>query len=102
MYLNANQEEETNRTTRAPMGNIKTTNPFELVSVEFLNLEKSKGGYEYILVVIDHYTNFSQAYATTNKSAKTVADKLFKDFAMKFEFPGKIQTCRQVSRQRKK
>lgn len=42
------------------------------------------GGYEYILVIIDHYTWFSQAYATTNKSAK-----LFNDFCLKFGFPEK-------------
>ncbi len=78
------------RETRAPLKNIKTTHPFELVSIDFLHLDKCKGGYEYILVIVDHYTRFAQAYATTSKSAKTVADRLFNDFALKFGFPSRI------------
>ncbi|KAK3525684.1 hypothetical protein QTP70_004904 [Hemibagrus guttatus] len=78
------------RETRAPLKNIKTTHPFELVSIDFLHLDKCKGGYEYILVIVDHFTRFAQAYATTSKSAKTVADRLFNDFALKFGFPSRI------------
>ncbi|MGH0190246.1 UNVERIFIED_CONTAM: hypothetical protein FKN15_043544 [Acipenser sinensis] len=84
------KKKKPNRPTRAPLSNIKTTHPFELVSVDFLHLETCKGGYEYILVVMDHYTRFAQAYATTNKSAKTVANKLFNEFALKFGFPQRI------------
>lgn len=42
--------------TRAPLTPIVSTRPFELVSIDFLHLEACKQGYEYILVVIDHYT----------------------------------------------
>uniref|UniRef100_A0A3B3D0E6 Gypsy retrotransposon integrase-like protein 1 n=1 Tax=Oryzias melastigma TaxID=30732 RepID=A0A3B3D0E6_ORYME len=76
--------------TRAPLTAIYTTYPFQLVSIDFLHLEKCKNGYEYILVVMDHFTRFAQAYATRNKAAKTVADKLFNNFALKFGFPTRL------------
>lgn len=63
--------------TRAPLTSIITMQPFELVSIDFFHLDKCKGEYEYILVISDHFTHLAQAYATTNKSAKTVADQIF-------------------------
>lgn len=72
--------------TRAPLNN-KSINSFEVVPVDFLNLETCKQGYEYILVMMGHYTRFAQACPTENKAAKTVPEKIF---ALKLCSPRKI------------
>lgn len=76
--------------TRAPLKSIKTIYPIKFVSTDFLHLDKCKGGNEYILLAIDHFTQFVQAYVAASKSGKTVADQLFNDFALKFGFPTRI------------
>lgn len=84
------KQKKPSREARAPLTNIVKTQPFELISIDYLHLDKCAGGYEYILIIIDHFSRFAQAYATTSKSAKTVADKLFNDYAFKFGFPQRI------------
>lgn len=78
------------RETRAPLVSIVTTQPFDLVSIDCLHLDKCPGGYEYLLVIVDHFTRFTQAFPTTSKSAKMVADRIFNDYALKFGLPARI------------
>ena len=75
---------------KAPLIPIEATYPFEMVCIDFLHLDRCKGGYEYILVVTDHFTRFTQAYATKTKSSKAAATKLFNEFILQFGFPKRI------------
>ena len=79
-----------NLPTREPLKPIITTSHFEMVALDFVHLERSSGGYEYILVIVDHFSRFAQDYPTKNESAKTAAEKLYNDFISRFGFPAKI------------
>ena len=80
--------QETNAS--APLQPIISTAPFKLVSMDYVHFEPSSGGYQYILVIMDHYTRFAQAYASRDKSTKPAADKLNNYFIMRFECPETI------------
>ena len=55
--------------TTAPLVNIKTSRPLELVCMDYLTLEESKGGYSNILVITDHFTHYTVAVPTRNQTA---------------------------------
>ena len=75
---------------RAPLIPIQATYPFEMVEIDFLHLDKCQGGYEYVLIVVDHFTRFAQLYATKSKSSQAAAAKLWNQFIPTFGLPKQI------------
>ena len=53
---------------REPLQPIVNTAAFGLTSIDFVHLETSISGYQYILVVVDHFTKFAQAFPTHETS----------------------------------
>ena len=78
------------RKKMAPLKSITTSMPLDLISVDFVKLEVGKGGFQYILVIVDHFTKYAQAYPTRNKSSITASKRLYDDFVMRFGFPGRL------------
>lgn len=71
---------------------IQTSRPLELVCIDFLSLEKSKGGYEHILVITDHYSRYAMAIPTRNQLASTTAKALYEHFFCHYSFPVRLHS----------
>ena len=79
-----------NMADKAPLIPIECRSPFEMLSIDYCHLDPCKGGYNYALVCVDHFTRFVQVYATKKKNAASAADKLFNEFILNFGFPKRI------------
>ena len=79
-----------NTLLQAPLKTITSSSPIELIGLDFLHLDTCTGSFQYLLVITDHFTRYTQVYPTRNKEAKTAATKLFNDYILRFGAPGKI------------
>ena len=77
---------------RASLVNVTTTQPLELLCVDFLSLEPSKGGIENVLVITDHFTKYAQAVPCRRQDAKTTALALWNTFICHYGFPQRLHS----------
>ena len=56
-----------------------------MIPLDFLHVEASAGSYQYILVVMDPFTRYAQAYATKDLSVKKAPEKVYNNFILRFE-----------------
>ena len=82
---------------RAPLVSIRTSHPLELLCMDYLTLEKSKGGYEHLLVIVDHFTKYAIAVPTRNQTAKTTADALFNNVFIHYGFAKRLHSDKGMS-----
>ena len=77
---------------RAPMKSFIAKEPMELLAIDFLSLEKGKGGFENILIVTDSYTKFSWAFPTRDQKATTVAKLLWEKIFINYGMPQRLHS----------
>ena len=75
-----------------PMQPIIYTEPLELVHIDYVGMEVTvatdrKPVVKNVLVVVDHFTRFVQAFVTKNHTARTTARVLYNNYFSVFGFP---------------
>ena len=60
---------------RAPLTLIEVDRPFEVVGVDVLQMPTTRSGKNYIVVFVDHFTKWPEAFATSNQEALTLLVK---------------------------
>ena len=66
---------------------ILVSQPLELVHLNYLTLEPSKGNIENVLVITDHFTRYALAYASKTQTAQATARILWDNFICHYGFP---------------
>lgn len=76
----------------APLVNIMTTRPLQLVCMDFLSIEPDRSNTKDILVITDHFTKYAVAIPTSNQKARTVAKCLWDNFIVHYGIPEKLHS----------
>ena len=75
------------------MKSIICTYPLELVHLDFLTIGKEGSDKNVnILVITDHFTQYSQAFIMPKQTAPCIAKTLWKNFLVHYGWPEKIIT----------
>ena len=74
----------------APLQPILVTQPLELVHMDYLSLEPSKGNIENVLVITDHFTRYALAYPSKTQTVQATARILWDNFICHYGFPEKF------------
>ena len=77
---------------KAPLVSIETSQPLELIHLDYLKIEPSKGNIENVLVITDHFTRYAQAFPSKTQTALATAKLLWNNFILHYGFPEKIIT----------
>ena len=81
---------------KAPLLNIEVYKPLELIQLDYLKIEPSKGNVENVLIITDHFTTYTQAFPSKTQTALATVKLLWNNVILHYGFPSKIVTdqCR--------
>ena len=78
---------------KAPMGHVPVRAPLERVAVDILGpLPKTENGHEYILILGDYFTKWTEAYPLKDHTAFAVAEAILENFISRFGVPMEIHS----------
>ena len=76
---------------------ITCTEPMELVHIDYVRMEvtvatQEKPVMKNVLVVVDHFTWYVQAFMTWNQTARTTTQVLYNEYFLVFRFPQRLMS----------
>lgn len=71
----------------APVGNIQTSYPLQLVMMDYLTMEELLRGYKYLLVIVDHFTKMVVAVPIQDQMDESAAEAQWKKFILAYGCP---------------
>ena len=77
---------------KLPLLNIETSQPLELIHLDYLKIEPSEGNIENDLVITEHFTRYAQPFPSKTQTALATAKLLWNNFILHYGFPEKIIT----------
>lgn len=77
---------------QAPLQSIKTDHPLQMVFADIAELPTSRKGNRYILVVVDHFSKYTNIYPMRDQTAHSVAKHLFEDYITEHGIPECLHT----------
>ena len=77
---------------KAPLLNIEASQPLELIHLDYLKIEPSKGNTENVLVITDHFTRYGQAFTSKTQTTLATMKLLWNNLILHYGFPSKIIT----------
>lgn len=76
----------------APLHQIRSSGPMDLVCIDFLSVEPDSKGLGNVLVITDHFTRYAQAFPSKNQKALTVAKILVEKYFIHYGLPARIHS----------
>ena len=77
---------------QAPLLNIEVNQLLELINLDYLKIELSKGNVINVLIIADRFTRYAQAFPSKTQTALATAKLLWNNFTSHCGFPSKIIT----------
>ena len=76
----------------SPLTCIHASHPLELIHLDYLCFEPSKGKEENVFIITDHFTRYVQVYVTQSQTAAVATKKVYDNFIVHYGFPCKLIT----------
>ncbi len=76
----------------APLHQITSSGPMDLVCIDFLTVEPDSKGMSNVLIITDHFTRYAQAFPSKNQKALSVAKILVEKYFIHYGLPARIHS----------